>query len=295
MSPSRTAARSTRAYETILPQFLARLNIVDFTRLDTFATGIHLTTAVRDGPAAPPLPDPLPPEPPIPLSYLAELGDLVRAETLSLRDQMAAAAMLRDALSRPEDHEDALVLIRAFADREDLYVRVHAQIQDLVIAVRRPGDRRGLFSPARAELRRTLTGHTATIWELAHSPDGTLLATASDDQTARLWDAATGAHIRTLTGHTSGVGAVAFSPDGTLLATASYDTTARLWDPATGEHIRTLEGHSSFLCGAAFRPDGSLLATASCDTTVRDPARHRQRRQDGPAVEPEQRRTRPHA
>ena len=65
---------------------------------------------------------------------------------------------------------------------------------------------------------------------MAFSPDGQLLATASRDGTARLWDPATGEHRRTLTGHTNEVNGVAFSPDGQLLATASGDGTARLWD-----------------------------------------------------------------
>jgi WD40 repeat protein len=70
---------------------------------------------------------------------------------------------------------------------------------------------------------------------VAFSPDGRLLATASVDETARLWDPATGEHLRTLTGHDGPVLGVAFSPggfspDGRLLATASDDKMARLWD-----------------------------------------------------------------
>ena len=71
---------------------------------------------------------------------------------------------------------------------------------------------------------------TTAVCGVAFSPDGRLLATASADGTARLWDPATGEHLRTLTGHTSRVCGVAFSPDGRLLATASVDNTARLWD-----------------------------------------------------------------
>jgi len=68
------------------------------------------------------------------------------------------------------------------------------------------------------------------LMHVAFSPDGRLLATASHDKTARLWNTATGACLRTLTGHTDVLNAVAFSPDGRLLATASRDKTARVWN-----------------------------------------------------------------
>src|SRR6185437_12091955 len=116
-----------------------------------------------------------------------------------------------------------------------------------------------------SHLARILTGHDREVMGVAFSPDGRLLATASSDGTARLWDPATGEHRRTLTGEVSGV---AFSPDGRLLATAS-DQTARLWDPATGEHRRTLTGHDGAVAGVAFSPDGRLLATASLVGTAR--------------------------
>jgi WD40 repeat protein len=76
---------------------------------------------------------------------------------------------------------------------------------------------------------------------VAFSSDGKLLASASRDETVRLWDAATGAALQTLEGHTSGVTAVAFSSDGKLLASASRDRTVRLWDAATGAALQTLE------------------------------------------------------
>ncbi len=73
-----------------------------------------------------------------------------------------------------------------------------------------------------------LVHHAADVSGVAFSPDGRLLATASDDHTARVWEAATGQQ-RTQVTVDNEIWGVAFSPDGRLLATACKDGTARVW------------------------------------------------------------------
>ena len=103
----------------------------------------------------------------------------------------------------------------------------------------------------------------------AFSPDGARIVTASGDQTARIWDAATRQGVAVLRGHQGDVHSAAFSPDGSRIVTASDDKTARIWDAATGQEIAVLRGHEGVVNSAAFSPDGSRIVTASGDRTAR--------------------------
>ena len=116
----------------------------------------------------------------------------------------------------------------------------------------------------------TLRGHTDLVSAAVFSPDGTRIATASDDGTARIWDSQTGGELlRLQTGVTNALHGIDFSPDGNLLATAGRNGTAILWDAETGEKLFDLVGHSDEVTGINFSPDGKWLATGSEDRTTK--------------------------
>ncbi len=126
------------------------------------------------------------------------------------------------------------------------------------------------------KIRTTLEGHGDGVVNIAFSPNGKVLASASDDSKVKLWDAAAGKELATLTEPDGGgIRGVAFSPDGRTLATAGGDKKVRLWDVGTGKILHTFEGHTEPTYCVCFSPDGKTLVSggghAKYDVLTRQP------------------------
>jgi WD40 repeat protein len=112
-----------------------------------------------------------------------------------------------------------------------------------------------------------LQAHYQGVLGISFSPDGQMLASASEDKTVKLWSR-DGTLLRTIKGHEDKVWDVSFSPDGQILATACKDGTVKLWS-CDGKELRTLQEHCGSVFGVSFSPDGQMLASASEDKMVK--------------------------
>ncbi|KKD40042.1 caspase family protein [Limnoraphis robusta] len=112
-----------------------------------------------------------------------------------------------------------------------------------------------------------LIGHTNEVYNINYSPDGQIIASASGDDTIKLWKK-DGTLLHTLTGHTNDIVNHNFSPNGQILASASRDGTIKLWKK-DGTLLNTLTDHQAIVNHVTFSPDGQTLASASDDGTIK--------------------------
>ncbi|KAG1665418.1 hypothetical protein FOA52_005760 [Chlamydomonas sp. UWO 241] len=115
-----------------------------------------------------------------------------------------------------------------------------------------------------------LSGHEKAVVSVKFKPgDGSLVASASADASAKIWSPQRSECVSTLRGHAQGICDVAWNSAGTYLCTASDDHTLKLWDAETGKAVKTLTGHTSYVFCCSFHPQGHLLASGSFDETMR--------------------------
>ena len=161
------------------------------------------------------------------------------AEQAALAERQAAVARVRE--------------LAALADAQltvDPHRSLHIAIRSVEEALPIDPPLRGVTSQAvgalgralnESRLRSVLRGHEDSVNSGFFSPDGTRVVTASDDNTARVWDAASGEELAVLEGHENFVRFAAFSPDGTQVVTASWDGTR----PRLGRRERRGSSHAS--------------------------------------------------
>ncbi|KAJ8975360.1 hypothetical protein NQ317_000289 [Molorchus minor] len=136
-----------------------------------------------------------------------------------------------------------------------------------------------------------LTGHRAPVTRVIFHPVFSVMVSASEDATLKVWDFETGSKllvscsadmsiklwdfqqsydcIRTMLGHDHNVSSVSFMPAGDFVISSSRDKTIKMWEVSTGYCVKTYTGHRDWVRMVRASPDGTLLASCSNDQTVR--------------------------
>jgi hypothetical protein len=144
-----------------LPSLLAPLQVVDYCQPDT-KSAFALAAALAVLPTPRGLPQPLPEPPPIPISYLSGLMERSQAATLSMDDQLALVARLKDALGRASERKAAEEVLRSLQDRNDLYQVSAREIESLLP----PFNRQAPTSQDQESLNARLRDSSARKWSV---------------------------------------------------------------------------------------------------------------------------------
>ncbi|GJN78683.1 hypothetical protein PLIIFM63780_002192 [Purpureocillium lilacinum] len=226
---------------------------------------------------------------PLPVPALARILDISEQDIEDKLDVLHSVLSVPETTEAPDDGpkelseflDDAMRFVQAYSFAiENTPLQVYSSLL--------------VFSPSRSKIRatfgsqiprwialrptvndnwglcmQTLEGHGRFVRSVAFSPDSTIVASGSHDNTIRLWRVATGECVQTLGGHDHWVSSVAFSADSALVASGSHDKTIRFWRVATGECVQTIEGHDDWVSSVAFSADSTLVASGSGDKTIR--------------------------
>ncbi|CAI0461576.1 unnamed protein product [Linum tenue] len=124
---------------------------------------------------------------------------------------------------------------------------------------------------------KTFAGHQGEVNCVKWDPAGQLLASCSDDISAKVWSMKQEKYVYDLREHTKEIYTLRWSPTGPgtnnpnqqlVLASASFDSTVKLWDVEVGKLISTLCGHRDPVYSVAFSPNGEYLASGSLDRCI---------------------------
>lgn len=111
-------------------------------------------------------------------------------------------------------------------------------------------------------------GHGLQINDIEYSPDGTKIATCSEDNTIKIWEIATGREMTTMFGHTKAVNDLAFAPDSKTLVSVSDDRKVIIWNVETGKSVKVISDHKNKVLGVDYSPSGEYFATCGADKVV---------------------------
>ncbi|KAL3678389.1 hypothetical protein R1sor_021345 [Riccia sorocarpa] len=123
--------------------------------------------------------------------------------------------------------------------------------------------------PAKLTSRAVVAAHDKDINALAIAPNDSLVCSASQDRTAKVWKLPELTPVITLKGHKRGVWCAEFSPVDQCVMTGSGDKTIRIWSLADGSCLKTFEGHTASVLKTSFITRGTQIISAGADGLVK--------------------------
>uniref|UniRef100_A0A1J3D1T6 Notchless protein-like protein n=1 Tax=Noccaea caerulescens TaxID=107243 RepID=A0A1J3D1T6_NOCCA len=114
-----------------------------------------------------------------------------------------------------------------------------------------------------------LFGHQKLVNHVSFSPNGQWIASASFDNSVRIWDGITGVFITTLQGHVGPVYQISWSPDSRMLLSGSKDSTLKIWDIGGRKLKHDLPGHADEVYAVDWSPDGESVASGGNDKCLK--------------------------
>jgi len=213
-------------------------------------------------------------------ALLVEAEEWLNKRSESITDQKETGFIIASRQYQEQEDIERIQELLALSQKE---LQLKQQLSSLVIAVKAGVKLRNIKCPS-GELKRNvverlqqgsygiseknqLIGHQGEVNGLAFSPDGSMIASVSDDQTIKLWEL-NGKVLQTFERHTDEFIRVSFSPDSQVIASSSGDGNVMLWS-LDGTLLRTLQGHTDRVYGVSFSPNGQVIASASYDKTVK--------------------------
>lgn len=218
------------------------------------------------------------------IAYLSSTGSISTDVLNQLQSQLEVPPLLED--NEAEIQKQGQILEKKWTSVVRLQRKVldlESQVSNLKLELENGGGGSNAKSSSkknsdplnwlpRLPAKYTLSGHRQPITSVAFHQVFSVIASASEDGTIKIWDWELGELERTIKGHTKSVVDIDFGGplDEILLASCSSDLTIKLWDPSNDyANIKTLTGHDHTISSIRFNPQGTHLISASRDCTIR--------------------------
>ncbi len=198
--------------------------------------------------------------PPV-LGHIHTQGDAVRALSWSADGRWIASGGFRELTVWEASSLQPLWSVRSNLTGRVTSLKFSPHGGALFVAEGNPGDKGWVrvFAAESGQVLGAWVGHADSIFDMAISGDGGVLATAGGDKLVKTWELVSRKEIARYEGHVGAVMGVAFNPTSSEMVSVGADKQLKLWDTKTHEAVVTMSGHRHGYSSVAWSADGSRV------------------------------------